>query len=67
MGENAVNSLLGKIGTIDVGDVQRAVEYVLQENENFDDQKIVAYGGSHGGFLSLQLAGQYPVSVLKIP
>lgn len=64
MGEKAINCLLGKIGTLDVGDVHHAVYKVLDENENIDRKKIVAYGGSHGGFLSLQLAGQYPVSTI---
>ncbi|XP_053325401.1 acylamino-acid-releasing enzyme-like [Spea bombifrons] len=58
-GQDSILSLPKNIGEQDVKDVQLSVEQVLQE-EPLDSEKIVLYGGSHGGFLSLHLIGQYP-------
>ncbi|XP_053233396.1 acylamino-acid-releasing enzyme [Podarcis raffonei] len=58
-GQDSVDSLPGKVGSQDVKDVQFCVEQVLQE-ELTDPQRVAVFGGSHGGFLSCHLIGQYP-------
>ncbi|CAM9158341.1 unnamed protein product [Lampetra planeri] len=58
-GQDNILSLPGNVGTQDVKDVQFAVESVLKGGE-FDSQKVAVAGGSHGGFLSCHLIGQYP-------
>ncbi|XP_037385080.1 acylamino-acid-releasing enzyme [Talpa occidentalis] len=58
-GQDSILSLPGNVGHQDVKDVQFAVEQVLQE-EHFDSSRVALMGGSHGGFLSCHLIGQYP-------
>lgn len=58
-GQHSVMSLLGKVGDQDVKDMQTAVLQVLK-TEPIDPHKVVLCGGSHGGFLSCHLIGQYP-------
>lgn len=59
-GKACVDYLLGKIGSADVSDIHLALAHVLKTVPNIDDKKCLLYGGSHGGFLSLHLAGQHP-------
>ncbi|XP_016861774.1 acylamino-acid-releasing enzyme isoform X3 [Homo sapiens] len=58
-GQDSILSLPGNVGHQDVKDVQFAVEQVLQE-EHFDASHVALMGGSHGGFISCHLIGQYP-------
>ncbi|GFY68134.1 acylamino-acid-releasing enzyme [Trichonephila inaurata madagascariensis] len=58
-GENNLKSLPGNIGAQDVSDVQQAALHV-KNNSNFDIGDIFALGGSHGGFLTAHLCGQFP-------
>ncbi|XP_041446694.1 acylamino-acid-releasing enzyme isoform X1 [Xenopus laevis] len=58
-GQDSILSLPGNIGDQDVKDVQLAVEQVLRE-DSIDPHKVALCGGSHGGFLSCHLIGQYP-------
>ncbi|XP_076339326.1 acylamino-acid-releasing enzyme-like isoform X2 [Tachypleus tridentatus] len=58
-GEHSINSLLGNIGNQDVKDVQLAVENVLTR-EDINRAQLLLFGGSHGGFLVIHIAGQYP-------
>ncbi|KAG7226972.1 hypothetical protein INR49_022290 [Caranx melampygus] len=59
-GQDSILSLIGQIGNQDVKDVQRAVLTVLQSDPTLDPNRLAVIGGSHGGFLSCHLVGQYP-------
>nr|XP_060621741.1 acylamino-acid-releasing enzyme [Anolis sagrei ordinatus] len=58
-GQDCVDCLPGNVGSQDVKDVQFCVQKVLQEDP-LDPQRVALLGGSHGGFLSCHLIGQYP-------
>ncbi|KAJ8627118.1 hypothetical protein MRB53_020425 [Persea americana] len=58
-GEEALQSLPGKVGSQDVGDVLAALDYVI-ERGLADPSKVAVLGGSHGGFLTTHLIGQAP-------
>lgn len=58
-GEDNLRSLLGKIGQQDVFDVQCAAEVAAQRDE-INPDKMVIFGGSHGGFLACHVIGQFP-------
>lgn len=59
-GQDSILSLIGQIGSQDVKDVQRAVLTALQKDVTLDPKRLAVIGGSHGGFLSCHLLGQYP-------
>ncbi|XP_037629446.1 S9 family peptidase isoform X1 [Sebastes umbrosus] len=59
-GQDSILSLIGQIGTQDVKDVQRAVLTALKRDTTLDPERLAVIGGSHGGFLSCHLVGQYP-------
>lgn len=58
-GEEALQSLPGKVGSQDVNDVLTAVDHVV-ELGLADPSKLTLLGGSHGGFLTSHLIGQAP-------
>ncbi|XP_071815910.1 acylamino-acid-releasing enzyme-like isoform X2 [Apostichopus japonicus] len=58
-GQDAIFSLPGKVGTQDVGDVHLMAKHALNEGYG-DPKRVMVTGGSHGGFLSLHMIGQYP-------
>ncbi|XP_030280289.1 acylamino-acid-releasing enzyme [Sparus aurata] len=59
-GQDSILSLIGRIGSQDVKDVQRAVLTALRTDITLDPKRLAVIGGSHGGFLSCHLVGQYP-------
>ncbi|XP_033485636.2 acylamino-acid-releasing enzyme isoform X2 [Epinephelus lanceolatus] len=59
-GQDSILSLIGQTGSQDVKDVQTAVLTALQRDVNLDPERLAVFGGSHGGFLSCHLVGQYP-------
>ncbi|XP_071696534.1 acylamino-acid-releasing enzyme-like isoform X2 [Rutidosis leptorrhynchoides] len=58
-GEEALQSLLGKIGSQDVNDVLTAIDHAIDMGLA-NPSKIAVLGGSHGGFLTTHLIGQAP-------
>jgi acylaminoacyl-peptidase len=61
-GLKLLRSLVGKCGSQDVSDVYAATQYMIS-NEKFeiDKDRIAIIGGSHGGFLTGHMIGQYPI------
>ncbi|RCV43027.1 hypothetical protein SETIT_9G262900v2 [Setaria italica] len=58
-GEEALQSLPGKVGSQDVQDCLTAVDHVINE-KLIDASKVAVVGISHGGFLTTHLIGQAP-------
>ncbi|XP_022760213.1 acylamino-acid-releasing enzyme isoform X2 [Durio zibethinus] len=58
-GEEALQSLPGKVGSQDVNDVLTAIDHVIEKGLA-NPSKITVLGGSHGGFLTTHLIGQAP-------
>jgi dipeptidyl aminopeptidase/acylaminoacyl peptidase len=59
-GQRSIDSLLGGIGRNDVDDMMQAVHLTLSNEEYIDSNRLFVVGGSHGGFLSAHLIGQFP-------
>ena len=58
-GEEALQSLPGKVGSQDVQDCLAALDHVIKEGL-VDASKVAVVGISHGGFLTTHLIGQAP-------
>ena len=69
-GEKLLQSLPGNIGVNDVEDCIAALDLAIEKGY-VDESRVAALGGSHGGFLSAHLVGQYPdrfqAAVLRNP
>lgn len=60
MGGDTVDYLLGKAGVVDILDCVTATDKVCAKYASIDPNRINVVGGSHGGFISAHLSGQYP-------
>ncbi|CAG8530624.1 2981_t:CDS:10 [Acaulospora morrowiae] len=58
-GQDYVDSLIGKIGDLDIEEVQSSAQYFI-DNNYVDCNSVAVIGGSHGGFISGHLIGKYP-------
>lgn len=56
-GQHRIQELMGKVGTNDVADCISSIEAMKGK---WDENRLVIYGGSHGGFLAGHLTGRYP-------
>ncbi|KAH0580076.1 hypothetical protein H2248_002888 [Termitomyces sp. 'cryptogamus'] len=60
-GESTVRALLGNCGTLDVEDCIASTRYLIKLGISVEGPgKQFVMGGSHGGFLTGHLIGQYP-------
>lgn len=60
-GQKELDSLPGRIGKQDVSDMHSATLAALELNDvQLNSQRLFVAGGSHGGFLTAHLLGQYP-------
>jgi dipeptidyl aminopeptidase/acylaminoacyl peptidase len=71
-GDFYVQALVGKCGTLDVEDVKASIDHLVKEGKGeHGPGKQFVTGGSHGGFLTAHLVGQYPdtfsAAVLRNP
>jgi len=63
-GQASIEVLPGNVGTYDVMDVKVSLDLALANFPVLDANRVVVFGGSHGGFLAAHLVGQFP-SVFK--
>jgi dipeptidyl aminopeptidase/acylaminoacyl peptidase len=59
-GQASADSLLTRIGHVDVEDVMTCTKYVMANFAAIACDKIGIFGGSHGGFLTAHCTSQYP-------
>lgn len=69
-GQLSIEALPGRVGELDVADVDAAVSRVLEMNLA-DPMRVCVYGGSHGGLLGAHLTAQhaqrYRAAILRNP
>ncbi|KAJ1973696.1 hypothetical protein H4R34_004988, partial [Dimargaris verticillata] len=58
-GQKYIDSLVGRIGDVELADVQHMADYVVA-HKPVDAQRRLYQGGSHGGFIGAHLSGEYP-------
>ncbi|KIJ61708.1 hypothetical protein HYDPIDRAFT_115515 [Hydnomerulius pinastri MD-312] len=58
-GDKNLQKLIGQIGTLDIGDCIASVEELIKLGISERGRQLVQ-GGSHGGFITGHLVGQYP-------
>lgn len=59
--KEVLDALPGHIGTVDVQDCQSTVEHFIEKfQDRIDAENVYVSGGSHGGFLTAQMIGQFP-------
>jgi acylaminoacyl-peptidase len=70
-GQDALESLAGDAGDLDVRDCVHATKHVLDLFPNIDPERVGICGGSHGGYLAGHCIGQFPelfkVSAMRNP
>ncbi|KAG7366455.1 peptidase S9 prolyl oligopeptidase family protein [Nitzschia inconspicua] len=59
-GQAPADSLLTRIGNVDVQDVMTSTKFAIEVVPEIDGQNIGICGGSHGGFLATHCTAQYP-------
>jgi acylaminoacyl-peptidase len=60
-GQASIESLLTRVGSLDVEDIMAATNHVLETmSDTLDASRVGICGGSHGGFLTGHCCGQYP-------
>lgn len=59
-GQSFAERLHGDWGGAEQGDIATGVEHVLETYEWLDDERVVVYGGSYGGYSALWQLVQYP-------
>ena len=59
-GREFVERLIGDFGGAEQGDVATGVEYVLDSYEWLDEDRVVVFGGSYGGYSAYWQLVQYP-------
>ena len=59
-GQAPLNSLLSRVGRVDVDDVMLYTRHVIENFSIVDGQRVGICGGSHGGFLTAHCTSQYP-------
>ena len=59
-GERSIQTLLGKIGDLEVQQTHTVAKYLLDTYDWLDPKCVFSFGGSHGGFISAWLSVRYP-------